>query len=67
VQEKVFEPFYSTKRKGMGMGLSISRSIIEASGGRMWVDTEAQVGAVFKFSLPSINGKTTETENAHVV
>lgn len=65
--DKIFEPFYSTKRKGMGMGLSISRSIIEASGGRMWADTEAQGGAVFKFSLPSIQDKTPETENAHVV
>ena len=49
----LFEPFYSTKPGGMGMGLSISRSIVEASGGRMWMDTPPKQGTMFKFSLPS--------------
>jgi len=52
--EQLFEPFYTTKLNGMGMGLSISRSIIEASGGRMWVEVGGQGGCVFKFSLPTI-------------
>ncbi|MCW8916473.1 MAG: PAS domain S-box protein [Magnetovibrio sp.] len=50
--EKVFEPFYSQKSNGMGMGLSISRSIIEASGGRLWVDVDCTKGTRFNFSLP---------------
>jgi len=52
--ENLFEAFYSTKPDGMGMGLSISRSIIEASGGRMWIETNTGPvrTSIFKFSLP---------------
>jgi signal transduction histidine kinase len=50
----VFETFYTTKSHGMGMGLAISRSIIEAHNGRLWVTANAQRGAVFQFKLPSI-------------
>ena len=50
--ERVFEPFYSTKASGMGMGLSICRAIIEAHGGRLWATQGARHGAVFQFTLP---------------
>ena len=51
--EQVFEAFYTTKAEGIGIGLSISRSIIEAHGGRLWAGANAPCGAVFRFSLPA--------------
>jgi C4-dicarboxylate-specific signal transduction histidine kinase len=50
--ERVFEAFYTTKTEGIGVGLSISRSIIEAHGGRLWAAPNEPHGAVFRFSLP---------------
>jgi hypothetical protein len=50
--ERVFNPFYTTKSKGMGMGLSISRSIIEAHNGRLWASAGTRCGAVFHLILP---------------
>ena len=50
--EQVFEAFYTTKAEGIGIGLSISRSIIEAHGGRLWASANEPHGAVFRFSLP---------------
>jgi C4-dicarboxylate-specific signal transduction histidine kinase len=51
--ERVFESFYSTKPTGLGLGLSICRSIIEAHGGRLWASTNQRRGATFQFTLPA--------------
>jgi signal transduction histidine kinase len=50
--ERIFEAFYTTKPSGMGMGLSICRSIIEAHGGRLWASPNEPQGAMLQFSLP---------------
>jgi signal transduction histidine kinase len=50
--DRVFEPFFSTKREGLGMGLSISRSIVKAHGGRIWAENGASGGAVFRCVVP---------------
>jgi len=52
---KLFNPFQTSKASGMGMGLSISRSIIEAHGGRIWADEQRREGASFSFTLPVSN------------
>lgn len=51
-RERVFDAFHTTKPGGVGMGLSICRSIIAAYGGRLWVDVNEPRGAVFRFTLP---------------
>lgn len=49
---KIFEPFFTTKASGMGMGLSISRTIIQAHKGRLWAENNAALGATFWFAIP---------------
>ena len=56
--DRLFEAFYTTKPTGMGMGLAICRSIIEAHGGRLWATANEPRGAVFQFSLPPERDET---------
>ena len=53
---RIFEPFFTSKPNGLGMGLAISRSIIEAHGGRLWAENNATGGATFAFTLAAAEG-----------
>jgi PAS domain S-box-containing protein len=61
--QQVFAPFYSTKGEGLGVGLSISRSIVETYGGRIWAENDPDGGAIFRVRLPA--GSTTAGPLGH--
>jgi two-component system sensor kinase FixL len=54
VAQQLFQPFVTTKRQGMGVGLSISRTIVDAHGGRIWAEKNVGGGTVFRFTLRSV-------------
>src|ERR1022692_2360216 len=55
--DQIFNAFFSTKAQGTGMGLSISRSIVESHGGRLWATSNSGRGATFNFTLPAAEAK----------
>jgi hypothetical protein len=63
--EKIFEPFWTSKAEGLGLGLSISRSIISAHGGRLWAQANADKGVTFLFTLPHNQGESDEPHTGH--
>ncbi|NYT86088.1 PAS domain-containing sensor histidine kinase [Pollutimonas harenae] len=59
--ERLFEPFYSTKSEGLGMGLNICRTIIESHHGRLWASANPEGGTIFRFTLPCAQPQATST------
>jgi len=64
VMDKLFQAFFTTKSSGMGIGLSVSRSIIEKHGGRLWGEPNDGPGATFAFSIPRDPTRTTDAARA---
>ena len=64
VMDKLFQAFYTTKSSGMGIGLSVSRSIIEQHGGRLWAEPNDGPGATFAFSIPRVPERAADAAGA---
>jgi len=64
--EKIFDPFYTTKASGMGMGLSICRSIVQSHGGRLWATAKDSPGTMLHFALPIYRGEELHAAVARV-
>jgi signal transduction histidine kinase len=64
--ERLFQAFYSTKSSGMGIGLSVSHSIIENHRGRLWAESNSGPGATFSFRIPRAPGSERDTQRAGV-
>ena len=64
--DRVFDAFYTTKSSGVGMGLSICRSIIDAHGGRVWAEANASGGALFQFTLPGVDDEHESDHRGHM-
>jgi signal transduction histidine kinase len=56
--DQIFEAFFTTKPQGSGMGLAISKSIVELQGGRIWGNGDSGLGATFHFTLPAASAET---------
>jgi two-component system sensor kinase FixL len=54
IAQHLFQPFVTNKRQGMGVGLSISRTIIDSHGGRIWAESNSGGGTIFRFTLPAV-------------